>query len=356
VGAGGAANEADVAPAASAAGSRRRILLLLLVVLLVFAGAGAYAVSAFKQQQSSQASPPAVEVAQAHALPPGTFIMFRNTAAGQGYGQAAVLGLSDLGGVRALTGKVCDRVHASRRLVSCLATRNEIPTKFELTTYDATLQSLQTSALGGIPSRTRISPDGTLVATTVFVSGHSYASAGFSTETIIRGTDGTDHGNLEDFALLSGGSRIKASDRNIWGVTFVPGKPAEFYATASSQGSIWLVKGDLEARTLTVVTTGVECPSISPDGQRIAFKKSESGTLVGERHPAVLDIATGHVSVLAEKRNIDDQIEWLDNGTLLYGIPRDDTGQDSDVWMLSTDDGAAPQLFIQHAWSPAVVR
>lgn len=350
----GTAGDADVPPAV--AGSSRRILLLLLVVVLVTAGAGTYAVAAFQQHRSSQASAPAVEVAQASALPTGPFIMFRNTAAGQGYGQATTVGLADPAGIRALTGQLCDRVYASRQLVSCLATRNEIPTRFEAITYDASLQSLQTSALGGIPSRTRISPDGTLVATTVFVSGHSYASAGFSTETIIRGTDGTDHGNLEDFALVSSGSRIKASDRNIWGVTFVPGKPAEFYATASSQGNIWLVKGDLAARILTVVATGVECPSISPDGQRIAFKKSASGTLVGDRHPAVLDIATGEVTVLGEDRNIDDQIEWLDNSTVLYGIPRDDTGQDSDIWMLSTDPGAGPQLFIQHAWSPAVVR
>ena len=62
------------------------------------------------------------------------------------------------------------------------------------------------------------------------------------------------------------------------------------------------------------------------------------------------------VTILAEERNLDDQIEWLDNSTVVYGIPRDDSGRDSDIWSLSTDPGAVPRLLIEHAWSPAVVR
>ncbi|MFP5366264.1 MAG: hypothetical protein ACLGIS_05320, partial [Actinomycetes bacterium] len=62
------------------------------------------------------------------------------------------------------------------------------------------------------------------------------------------------------------------------------------------------------------------------------------------------------VTVLGEQRNVDDQIEWLDNSTVVYGMPRDDSGQDSDVWSLATRAGAVPQLLIEHAWSPAVVR
>jgi hypothetical protein len=282
--------------------------------------------------------------------------MFRNTAPGQGYGQAATVSLSDPSGERALSGQACDRVYASKELVSCLRTINGIPTKYEAETYDASLRRLDSWTLGGIPSRTRLSGDSSLIATTVFVAGHSYASAGFSTETVIRGRDGAAHGNLEEFALISDGTRIKASDRNIWGVTFVPGDPTGFYATASSQGHIWLVRGDLSARTLTVVASGVECPSISPDGTRIAFKKSTTGTLVGHRNIAVLELASGTQTVLAEGRDIDDQLEWLDNRTVVYGVSRDDTGQDSDVWAVAAEAGAAPRLFIEHAWSPAAVR
>ena len=347
------------APAAAAlpeSGMRRRWLILLATVVLVAAGASVFTVSAFQAAKTSQQADSPVATVAAQGLPAAPFVMFRNTAPGQGFGQAATVPLADPTGQRALSGHSCDRVYAVMNLVSCLSTRNEIPTKFEATVYDGSLDPVESWALGGIPSRTRISADGSLLASTVFVSGHSYAAAGFSTETVIRGRDGTVHGNLEEFALISGGSQIKASDRNIWGVTFVPGQPDAFYATASSQGKIWLVRGSLQDKTLTVTAAGIECPSVSPDGTRIAYKKSVSGTLVGHRNIAVLDIASGTETVLAEQRDIDDQLEWLDASTVVYGVPRDESGQDSDVWSLAIDPAAQPSLFIEHAWSPAVVR
>ncbi|WP_331711957.1 hypothetical protein [Arthrobacter sp. B6] len=337
-------------------GMRRRWLILLAIVVLVAAGSAVYAVSAFQSARSSQEADSPVDTVAADALPAAPFVMFRNTAPGQGFGQAATVLLADPTGQRALSGHACDRVYAVVNRVSCLRTKNEIPINFEATVYNASLDTDESWALGGIPSRTRISADGSLLASTVFVSGHSYATAGFSTETIIRGRDGTDHGNLEEFALISGGGRIKATDRNIWGVTFVPGQPDAFYATASSQGNIWLVRGSLKDRTLTVTASGIECPSISPDGTRIAYKKSVTGTLAGHRNIAVLNIASGTETVLTEQRDIDDQLEWLDASTVVYGVPRDESGQDSDIWSLAIDPAAQPSLFIEHAWSPAVVR
>ncbi|WP_285319870.1 hypothetical protein [Pseudarthrobacter sp. lyk4-40-TYG-27] len=335
---------------------RKRLLLLLAVVIATLGAAGAQAFTAYQQSSASRQAAPDVQVASAGALPSGPFVLFRNTAPGQGFGEAATAALSEPNGRRTLLGKACDRVYAARNLVSCLETRNGMPTSFEASTYDGSLVQQGTWALGGIPNRTRVSADGSLVATTVFVSGHSYASSSFSTQTLIGPADGSSHSNLEDYALMDHGARIKATDRNIWGVTFSPGKPNEFYATASSQGNIWLVHGDIAARTLTIAASGVECPSVSPDGQRIAFKKSTSGTLAGARQPAVLELATGNVTVLGEQRDLDDQIEWLDNGTILYGMPREGAGPDSDIWSLSLEPGAAPRLFIEHAWSPAVVR
>lgn len=337
-------------------GMRRRWLALLAIVVLVLAGAAVYGVSAFQTAKTSQEAASPVDLSTAETLPAAPFVMFRNTAPGQGFGQAATVLLADPQGQRALSGHTCDRVHAASNLVSCLTTRNEIPTKFAATVYNASLDAVESWDLGGIPSRTRISADGSLLASTVFVSGHSYATAGFSTETIIRGRDGTVHGNLEEFALISGGTQIKAADRNIWGVTFVPGQPDAFYATASSQGKIWLVQGSLKDKTLTVAAAGIECPSVSPDGTRIAFKKSVTGTLVGHRNIAVLDLASGTETVLSEQRDIDDQLEWLDASTVIYGVPRDETGQDSDIWSLAIDPASQPSLFIEHAWSPAVVR
>jgi hypothetical protein len=210
--------------------------------------------------------------------------------------------------------------------------------------------------LPGIPSRARTNADGSLLATTVFVSGHSYAAAGFSTQTVIRDQAWQVTADLEDFALMLDGTRIKASDRNIWGVTFAPTQPDVFYATASSQGHIWLVQGSIAGRTLTVIRSGMECPSVSPDGTRIAYKKSDTGTLTGHRSIAVVDLASGTETVLSEQQSIDDQIEWLDNSTLLYGLPRDGSEVDSDIWSIKTDPAARPALFIEHAWSPSVVR
>lgn len=94
-----------------------------------------------------------------------------------------------------------------------------------------------------------------------------------------------------------------------------------------------------------------------PDGTRIAFKRVTSGSgPTVHWTPAVYDIATGAVTLLPETRSIDDQIEWLDDGTILYGMPRDGAVGDYDVWKLAADGSSEPSVFIEHAWSPSVVR
>ena len=55
-------------------------------------------------------------------------------------------------------------------------------------------------------------------------------------------------------------------------------------------------------------------------------------------------------------RSIDDQIEWLDDDTILYGMPHEGVAGDTDVWMLEADGSGEPEVFIEHAWSPSVVR
>jgi hypothetical protein len=58
----------------------------------------------------------------------------------------------------------------------------------------------------------------------------------------------------------------------------------------------------------------------------------------------------------AETHNVDDQIEWLDDDTILYGLPRTDQPGVDDIWSLDLASGSTPQLLIKDAWSPAVVR
>jgi hypothetical protein len=61
--------------------------------------------------------------------------------------------------------------------------------------------------------------------------------------------------------------------------------------------------------------------------------------------------------VLAETRSVDDQAEWLDDSTVLYGLPR--TGQSgaatADIWAVRADGSGAPTVLVADAWSPAVV-
>ncbi|WP_416418703.1 hypothetical protein [Paenarthrobacter aromaticivorans] len=338
-------------------GGKLRWGILLAVTLLVLAAAGIYAVGAYQRFEESRTAAPSVGVTASQPLPDVPFVLFRNTAGGQGYGNAATVPLSSPDGTRAVSEQACDRVYGTGSTVVCLKTNRGLVTAFEADVLDRDWQQQRSWPVPGIPSRTRISPDGSMIATTVFVTGHSYATAGFSTATEINFTAGSGgSGNLEDFALIVNGERLQATDRNIWGVTFAAGQGDVFYATAASAGRIWLVRGSLSAKTLTAIHDNVECPSISPDGTRIAYKKNDGGTLTAHWKVALLDLATGRETVLSEKRSVDDQIEWLDNQNVLYGLADENTPGDSNIWKLATDPASQPSLFIPHAWSPSVVR
>ncbi len=181
-------------------------------------------------------------------------------------------------------------------------------------------------------------------------------STGFSTATEVHEFGGGRRwGNLEKFQLVIGGREVNPVDRNIWGVTFVDDQT--FYATVGTGGTTWLVQGDLDARTLTSVSEHAECPAISPDGSRVAFKVDVDPGRKIVWQIAVMDIATGERTLLADgPRGLDDQVEWLDDDTLLYGMPRADEPGVTDVWSVDATAVAEPELLIEQAWSPTVVR
>lgn len=336
--------------------ARQRVWLVTIIGILLLSGAAGYGIVAWAEHRARASAPSEVESVVTDARPAGARVVFRNTALGAGYGLVASVPLSDPTAARSLTALACDRVYATAALQSCLHIDRGVVTTFNGTLSDASGRETRSWPLAGVPSRTRLSPDSSLIAATSFVTGESYATVGFSTLTTISATDGSqDYGNLEDFALVVGDAYITAADRNVWGVTFSDDDNT-FYATAASNNHTWLVRGDLAARTLTAVRETAECPSLSPDGGRIAYKKIVPGTATPQWSIAVLDLATGTETMLPEKRNVDDQVVWLDDDTILYGLGRDGTVGDSDVWAVAADGDTEPELYLAHAWSPSVVR
>lgn len=335
--------------------ANRRTIAAVLISAVILGGAGGYGIVAWAGSQDRRTGPSSVRAVSTDTVADHDRVVFRNTASGDGYGLVASVPLADPAGERAVTSVACDRVYATAAAQMCLHIDRGVVTTFAATLRDGDGTELRSWPLPGIPSRTRVSADSRLVAMTAFVTGESYGTVAFSTQTTISTIDGTDYGNLEEFALMVDGERITAADRNLWGVTFAA-DDTTFYATAASAGRTWLVRGDLAGRTLTAVRESAECPSLSPDGSQVAYKKAVPGRAAPFWSIAVLNLGTGVETILPEPGNVDDQVEWLDDSTLLYGLARPDVVGDSDVWSIAIDGVGGPSLFIPHAWSPSVVR
>ncbi len=287
--------------------------------------------------------------------PSGPLVLVRHTAIDGDFGALAVARVGTSGSER--TAELhCDRVHFAAGRGVCLTTA-ALYTKHATLVFDDRFHVLYTLPLGGLPSRVRVSADGRLAATTVFVSGHDYSSDAFSTETriidLVAGT--TIVTNVQDLPVMRDGRPFRAEDFNIWGITFASDGD-RFYATLGTGGETYLIEGRLVSRQMRVLRAGVECPSLSPDGTRIAFKK-RAGPASAPWRIHVLDVATLEDRAVAEMRNVDDQVEWLDNRTILYAIPREGgPGGVMDIWASAADGSGTPRLAIAAAASPAVLR
>lgn len=264
-------------------------------------------------------------------------------------GQVDVAQLDPEPGAPSASALKCDRVYFAAGRGICLAPGGGVAATRRAQLFDARLRVRRSIELQGVPSRTRVSPDGRYGAATMFVSGHAYTAAGsFSTQTtLIDLATGRKLTDLEQFTVFKGSRQVVADDVNFWGVTFARDSDV-FYATLATGGKAYLIRGSVSGRTAQVLQENVECPSLSPDETRVVHKR-RTGTKDNPWRLTVLDLKTMRETPLAETRSVDDQAEWLDDDHVLYGL-------DGDIWVAAADGTGIPRRLIRGGESPAVVR
>jgi len=299
-----------------------------------------------------------VSAVEAIDLVPGSVLVV-NRVPGDDYGRLAI---RNPDGSRELFERKCMRVHVAADRGVCLSQDESVfAPAFRTEFFDVTQAGLPEvrSYASPLPSRARMTPDGSVASTTGFVSGSSYSDIGGEAETIVTIDEVNQRVGLVglvQFEVLGPDSKYSAADRQFWGVSFVNND--EFYVTGFFGDEPEVLFGSRTRRTLEPTGYLGSCPSISPDGQHLVFKETLPE---GEYALAVVDLSTGEQWRLGETRSVDDQVEWLDNDTILYAIhPDGDDGTDVqpqfDIWMLDIAPGSEPELFLPAADSPAVLR
>ncbi|WP_410576915.1 hypothetical protein [Amycolatopsis sp. lyj-108] len=326
---------------------RARILGVAGAVVLLIAAAVGYGLHS--RDRGPEVNSVAVVTGQPVSVQAKGQLLFRNTAEGPDFGHLATVPVDRPGEPRKVSGLSCDRFAASAGTALCLSAQpGVLPPMTDVIVLDKDLNEIRRIELPGTPSRGRVSPDGKLAYWTLFVNGDSYAETGFSTRAgIFDLRTGKLMKSIEEMGLLLDGKPYYSSDVNYWGITFTPdGK--RFYATVGTKGKTYLVEADYEKLVAKMIRENVECPSLSPDGKRIAFKKRVSADLAAPWRLAVLDLASGQETLLAETRSVDDQAAWLDDRTVAYGL-------DSGIWAVPADGNGAARLVVERGASPAGV-
>jgi hypothetical protein len=328
--------------------------------LVVFAGCGIVAALALGSALFPRAAAPRTTAATAAAAPPRDVVhaaddqlLFRTTALGPAYGRLGLAPLTHAAGPARDLALACDRVHFAGGRGICLAADRGVVTTYSASLFDEAFAVRRAMPLRGVPSRARVSPDGRLGAVTVMVNGDAYEGPGVLTRTsIVDMEQGRVVGELEDFTVYKDNMPFRAIDSSFWGVTFAQDSN-RFYAALRAGGTAYLVEGDVTTRTARIVADDVDCPSLSPDGSRVAFtRRLADGRSASRLH--VLELATGVVMAVAETHTVDDQVEWLDDGRIVYALPHG--AGSSAVWAVAADGTGAPALLRPDAYSPTVIR
>lgn len=293
--------------------------------------------------------PPEVGAA---ALPRGLFpgrLLVRAVTAGAPDRDGALYEISAGGDPAPAGGPRCRRFHASAAGPALCLRVSANGFDYEAVPLDRRLRPVARTRFAGVPSRARVSPDGRYGAFTAFESegqGYLVDTGQFSAATrILDMRDGRVLLRLEDLDVRGpGGRRIPLPGADLWGVTF--GEDDRFYATLAPGGetSHLLIAGRVGSSRALVVADRVECPSLSPSGDRIAYKRRIGNTNRWRLH--VRELATGRDLALAEARSIDDQPEWLGDRAVAYS-------DGEAVYAVPADGDGRPRLLVERATSPA---
>lgn len=291
-------------------------------------------------------------------LSPGDVVVV-NRIPGDDYGRIAV---RHPDGTRTVLSLECERVHVAGGNGICTSNEGGVLPAYRTTFFDATTPLLEKIKRYStvLPSRARVSPDGSRTTTTGFVSGSSYADIGGEASTIAV-IDTFEEANravaLHQFEV-DAPDPSDYRDGHFWGVTFVDDN--EFYVTASFGREAELMRGSVSELTLWPTGWIGSCPSLSPDGTTLVYKRPSTDEQGFDL--VTLDLDTDESRVLDESRSVDDQVEWLDDDTILYALHPDDAEDvagaqaEFDIWSLDLAPGSEPELFLPSANSPAAIR
>ncbi len=314
------------------------------------------AVDEFEVTQDEQDETPTAvpEIEPGIAPTPGEVLVVNRTP-GDDYGRLAI---RHTDGTRTLLERRCLRMHLAADHGVCVSRDEGTDPLFTTTFFASTNPDVEIKSYpSALPSRARISPEGTFSAVTAFVSGGSYEDVGAEATTIVTIDE------IESTRLVRGGNQLEVIadevkyqdlDAQYWGMSFAD--EDEFYITGFYGDEAEVMHGTLTDMTVEPTGWVGSCPSLSPDGKTLVFKET---TPNGFQLVAV-DLESQTTWKMGEARSVNDQVEWLDNDTILYALHPEggDTPVEPqyDIWMLDIAEGSEPVLFLANADSPAVAR